>query len=730
MSRADEFSGFVEVGADALEGFEEVCIQPRAIGDRSDEELAELREKNHVGMAEQLHVERLVREGKLPTDALPEGARPIVSRARIDAGEQRLPIISGLCWEAIEESNHPEMLFRYADAPHRIARTEDGRLKPELLDAERLRYELARRADFYRTVHGRHGPEAIDAKPPLDVVRDMLAAPDPPLPSLDRIVSAPVFTRDGTLCERAGYNRNGKIFLDWQGPPLDIPKSPTVKDAKAAAAWLTEEIFRDFPFPADSDRAAAFAFLLSPFVRDLIPGPTPIFGFEAGTPGSGKNLLSEVCAIPSGLEKRVLLTEGRDEDEMRKRATSALLGGAAIIQLDNLAHGLESPTLAAIITSDVWSDRLLGSSRTVSILVRAIFAFTANNPVLSGEIARRTIRSRLDPKIDRPWLRDGFKHPDLKEWCIAHRAEIIEKCLVVVSAWLAADRPAWNGPVLGSFESWSRILGGILGFARINGFLDGLDMFYESSDADGATWSNFAAAWWEAFGPAPQTVKALFPLALDIDGFDLGTGSERSQRSTLGRALARMRDRVFGGFRIVSAGIVHHAAAWKLEQSGNMGTSGNIPAPSKIDTPLFCNGPDIPQVPQVPLLQNLKTEPEYSGNIGELFEHGSSTSPAPSTPKPNEPSQKREGNLPENGKVTEPAPAPSTLVSDADLKAAFAAADAEGKFRGLNSDTHRVFMAIIEPEHVMSDSERQSVSDLLEFVSEEATGEATKGVNR
>jgi hypothetical protein len=66
-----------------------------------------------------------------------------------------------------------------------------------------------------------------------------------------------------------------------------------------------------------------------------------------------------------------------------------------------------------------------------------------------------------------------------------------------------------------------------------------------------------------------------------------------------------------------------------------------------------------------------------------------------------------------------PSTVSTPLPTDADLKARFAAADEAGKFHGLASDTHSVYMAIIAPDHVMDEQEHQSVIDLLAFVSDE-----------
>jgi len=60
----------------------------------------------------------------------------------------------------------------------------------------------------------------------------------------------------------------------------------------------------------------------------------------------------------------------------------------------------------------------------------------------------------------------------------------------------------------------------------------------------------------------------LFPLALEMDGFDLGKGSEQSQRTAFGKQLGKQRDRVIGDYRVVLAGKAKRANRWQLVPIG------------------------------------------------------------------------------------------------------------------------------------------------------------------
>jgi hypothetical protein len=57
-----------------------------------------------------------------------------------------------------------------------------------------------------------------------------------------------------------------------------------------------------------------------------------------------------------------------------------------------VSQALDSEGLAAVLTAEVWADRLLGQTRVVEVPNRALWLATANNPVVSRENARRSVR--------------------------------------------------------------------------------------------------------------------------------------------------------------------------------------------------------------------------------------------------------------------------------------------------------------------------------------------------
>jgi hypothetical protein len=428
------------------------------------------------------------------------------------------------------------------------------------------------------------GDDPPAARPPREIARDFLVFPHPSLPALDAVVAAPYFDERGVLVARPGYNAAARVYLHESGARADVPSSPTPADVEAARALIVGDLFADFPFAAPSDRAHAVAALLLPFARRMVDGPTPLHLIEAPVPGTGKSLLAETIAQIAQGRSAEPMTLGRDEEETRKKITAVLGQGRAIVLWDNVRDGLSAASLAAALTARSWSDRVLGHTRMIDVPNQATWIATANNPDLPLEIARRAVRIRLDPRMDRPWRRDGFRHDPLRAWVAAHRGALVGAVLLLIQAWIAAGRPV-AARRLGSFEAWSQVIGGILAVAGIAGFLDNLDELYELADADGREWRELVAAWHDRYGEKWVAVGELHDLAVarDLMGGVLGDGNERSRKTRLGRALIGMRGRVFGK-RVVALRWDGHAKRTEYRLGR--------PAPAQVD-PITSPGPAV-----------------------------------------------------------------------------------------------------------------------------------------
>jgi len=541
----------------------------------------------------------------------PKGPLPV---ARADEGN--LNFATMRAWSLLLAANRSPWLYRLGTLPSWVVPDDDGRPSAVTVREERLRHMLAKIADWRRlTAKGELAP----THPPPALVKSMVATPDPALPILAGIVTAPVLGQGGVLLTEPGYHPDARLL--YQPPPgfvlASIPQSPTGEQIAAAKALLLDDLLGDFPFAGESERANMLALLLLGFLRAMIDGPTPLHMIEKPTPGTGATLLVDAVATVLTGSGAAVMTEGRDEDEWRKRLTAKLRQLPTLLLIDNLRSTLDSSALAAALTAPIWEDRVLGVSDMVRLPVRCVWIATGNNPAFSNEMARRLVRIRLDARVDQPWRRQAFRHPDLMGWVRANRARLVAACLTLCQAWVAAGRPRGSRSI-GSFENWAQTVGGVLDVAGVAGFLDNVDEMMEASDTEGAAWRGVAQSWWDRFGTAEVGVTELFDLAIRSEPpIVVGDGSERSQRTRFGALLRRMRDRVFQlphrKVRIEEGRILHQARQWHLVPQPDAEEDENRPVAAQGGN----LGPSMGTlVAEVPI--ETSSSQQQSGNLGNL----------------------------------------------------------------------------------------------------------------
>jgi putative DNA primase/helicase len=188
-------------------------------------------------------------------------------------------------------------------------------------------------------------------------------------------------------------------------------------------------------------------------------------------------------------------------------------------------------------------------------------------------MARRIVRIRLDAACENPNLRTGFKHPRLKAWVRENRGGLVRACLVLVRAWVAAGKPVGES-MLGSYENWAAVLGGILGVAGVPGFLSNwVEMAGEVNSTDGA-WRAMVGRWWERYRDTEVSGGDVYTLLADGDiDINLKPGTDQSRLSQLGFMLKKQVGKVYAGFRIERAAPNSHrnANGYRLRQVGGDG---------------------------------------------------------------------------------------------------------------------------------------------------------------
>lgn len=484
-------------------------------------------------------------------------------RPIIETDEQLLEVMRAQALTAIHAANrsdprHP-VLYEYLGEPAGVIATAEAGHKIKPLGPSAIQGVLADVAAW-----AFRGASTV---PPAVVANDVFNW-GRGFPVIEKVVTYPTFAPNGQLCIEDGYHEKTKLY--YAGGLMLGDTEPTPERVAWAKSLILDDLFFDFPFAEQSSRAHAVALLLLPLVLPLIGDVTPMHFIDAPLAGTGKGLLVEVCSsIALGRAASGMATP-TDEDEWRKRLSSALLNGSDYMFIDNLPNGqtLDSGALASYLTQYDPSERVLGQSAIVSLHNRAVWVATGNNLAATGEVIRRLVWIRLDANVEHPEERTGFKHEGLCDWVLEHREELLTACVVLCRAWISAGRPLWRERTKGSFDKWATIMGGILQVAGIPGFLENSEQLRQEADSGRSGIHEFIAAWFERYGTAAVNGDDLFPIASHYDdvnvfrenrGVTLGLldevlnlPKEASRRKALGRFLNAHKKNVYNGYKIMN----------------------------------------------------------------------------------------------------------------------------------------------------------------------------------
>jgi hypothetical protein len=375
---------------------------------------------------------------------------------------------------------------------------------------------LAEHAHVYRirTRKGDNGPEFFEEEvtPPREILSSVLAGKTwPGVPPLRGVIGAPVLRRDGTLLQRPGYDPATGLYLAARVALPEVPEEPSPEQVDKAREFLIGRFLRDFPWSSAADRANYIALLATPILRHYTRSLTPFAVIDATMPASGKTILT---AGPGMLYGQRVLPWTYSEEELRKTITAVLAQQVGCVVFDNLAEGtvIDSAILAQLVTGGVWSDRQLGSSRTVATINDRLWMATGNNLQVGGDMASRTVRVHLDPNMPRPEQRDqsGFGIPHLDQWITvpANQLTVLWHLLVLVLDWTRNGAPRAAGISMRQFTPWAQALGGFLAHHGVPGFLANADEV-RGVDEDETRWRAFLSCWHDRHAGREMTAADL-----------------------------------------------------------------------------------------------------------------------------------------------------------------------------------------------------------------------------
>jgi hypothetical protein len=272
------------------------------------------------------------------------------------------------------------------------------------------------------------------------------------LPVLVGIVNTPFLRRDGSLCERSGYDStSGLLFIPEKQVFPTIARAPSREDALTALKYLDDTLLAEFPFVEGIDHSVALSGFFTAFDRRAMD-VAPLHGFSSPVAGTGKSLLIDLISILLTGHRAPVTSQGKNEEEFEKRLGTALIAGDGIITIDNCNNELAGVLLCQALTQTLLNIRLLGKSQQVDVPNASTYFATGNNLIIADDLTRRALLCQLDAGVEQPELRTFQRN--VIEVASAERGKLVAAMLTVLRAWHMAKTAIGVDP-LGSFEEWS-----------------------------------------------------------------------------------------------------------------------------------------------------------------------------------------------------------------------------------------------------------------------------------
>lgn len=323
------------------------------------------------------------------------------------------------------------------------------------ISKDRLAYGLSKLVSAYTTKHTRTGPMMTSVALSDILLKQIIEVGPDRLPSLYGISDHPLVLPDGTLLDETGYDEpTGLFILNGRSRFPPIHKNPT--DAQLLnAVEMCMSPFSEYNFvdPAFGKTAVLVAVLLAV----LRPGlaTAPLIATTSKKTGVGKGYLNQgISIIATGKLPQFRNVERSSAPEFRKVLFTELLERSPIIAFDNMDGLIDNETLSSFLTSPVWTDRVLGMSKSGGLLRNDILT-TLNgvNLSLGKNLARKVLMIELQEvgSDDRFRVFEFLPHKKAKE----NRAAIISAALTIACH---AVNCATDNRTIGSFEGANDII--------------------------------------------------------------------------------------------------------------------------------------------------------------------------------------------------------------------------------------------------------------------------------
>jgi len=490
-------------------------------------------------------------------------------------------------------------VVRYADTPGRLDDVAPAQPVINPLRRATLQERLAGSATWQR--YDARAKDWLPTHPPGWAVQAVHErAHWQGIPTIRGIADYPLIRADGSCATKAGYDVGTGFYIGAIPKGLEVPDKPTRDDARAAADRLLDLVC-DFPLCDDTDRAAWLSYLLTPLARAITDGPTPLFIASATVRGTGKTLLFSVPGwILTGRDLPAQ-SYGKDDAELEKILVAVALLGLPLLVFDNVKTTIGGAVLDKWLTSTTPTGRILGKSEVALFDWTTVLAATSNNAAVAGDTDRRAIYVKQQTDHERPELRRGFEHPDLRAHVRAHRGALLSDALTILRAYQLVGSPAQTGRPKGSFERWARAVRDPLLWLGLADAERTADDPARPVDAETEVLGPLLNALEEAFAGAEFSVGEIIDHAWPSSGREpyesearlrdalalLAYRGDRPSRVAIGKRLQRYRGRWLGDMSLDSSiNASTNALSWRIvirnaqhNPAGDPGIAGDRTTP-------------------------------------------------------------------------------------------------------------------------------------------------------
>ena len=381
------------------------------------------------------------RRVQLPAPAIDQERLPVLRALdEVLTGSTRpVPPMRDLDGHPVEIRNRPPLLLHEltSEGSNQHER-KDTRLPAPVLplltahDRYTLAHEIETHLEFVETTEAGDRSVAL----PGTFVDHFMAYRGSLLPRVGAIVTAPLVMPDGTLLAPQGLDRLRKLVFQIEPKLMEqMPRAADCTPAMAgraldylASKWLCD-VATDF-----TGKCVSVALALTILERVLLP-ERPAFFITAGKRGGGKTTLIMMLILAVTGKKPPAAAWSPNEEERRKAILAYLAEGLPAMVWDNIPLGsaIACPTLEKVLTAESYSDRILGQSTTINVPAFTVMTFTGNNIGPKGDMASRSLVTRLEVDRIDPENRP-FTHSDPVAWTLDNRGTILRALYTILLA--------------------------------------------------------------------------------------------------------------------------------------------------------------------------------------------------------------------------------------------------------------------------------------------------------